>query len=73
MKHLHCVLYGHNFSISKHVTHHVKEYTCKHCQQQATTSSNGTMILLNEKRKEINETLAKVHQSKNRKKLAFNQ
>lgn len=72
MKHLHCKLSGHEFVLSKHVTHHVKEYTCKNCQKQVTTSSNGKLILLNDKRKEINQTLEYVFQRKKSKKLAFN-
>lgn len=68
MKHLHCALYGHKLILTKHVTNHVKEYKCKNCSQQATTSSNGTIILLNEKRKEINQILERIYKIRQSKK-----
>ncbi|MGF1554873.1 hypothetical protein [Paucihalobacter sp.] len=71
MKHLNCALYGHKLVITKHVTNHVKEYKCKNCSQQATTSSNGKIILLNDKRKEINQTLERIHQIRKSKKVSL--
>ncbi len=71
MKHLNCALYGHHFVLTKHVTHHVKEYKCKNCRKQATTSSNGKIIQLSDKRKEINQTLERMYQIKKLKKVSL--
>lgn len=70
MKSLNCALYGHHFILSKHVTNHVKEYKCKNCNLQATTSSNGKIIHLSDKRKEINETLERMYQIRKSKKVS---
>lgn len=69
MKSVHCAIYGHDYVLSKHVTEHVKEYTCKHCQHQVTTSSNGHLTILSDKRKEINETLHRIYRIKKERKL----
>jgi transposase-like protein len=71
MKSVHCTIYGHDYVLSKDVTEHVKEYTCKHCQYQVTTSSNGQLTILNDKRKEINDTLQRMYRVKKERKLAF--
>lgn len=71
MKHLNCALYGHHFILTKHVTNHVKEYKCKNCNRQATTSSNGSITLLSDKRKEINKILERMYQIKKSKKVSF--
>jgi transposase-like protein len=71
MKSVHCTLYGHDYMLSKHVTEYVKEYTCKHCNYQVTTSCNGQLTTLNDKRKEINETLQRMYRVKKERKLAF--
>ena len=54
--------------ISKYVTFHVKEYSCKHCKEQVTTNGNGNLILLTNKHKEINAELEKIHAKRIRKK-----
>ena len=69
MKSVHCTFYGHDYVLTKHVTAHVKEYTCKHCKNQVTTSSNGHLTNLNEKRKEINNTLQRMYRVKKERKL----
>lgn len=69
MKSLHCSLHGHHYELSKHVTKHVKEYTCKHCKKQVTTSSNGQLTPLSEKRKEINFTLERMYSVRKHRKL----
>ncbi len=61
---IYCVLFGHNYVISKNVTHHIKEYTCSHCQEQATTNSKGRLEVMTPKLKEINDMLASVHAKK---------
>lgn len=59
-----CALFGHNYVISKQVTHHIKEYTCIHCGEQATTNSRGRLEVMTPKLKEINDALASVHAKK---------
>lgn len=61
---LYCALFGHNYVLSKKVTHHIKEYTCSHCREQATTNSRGRLEVMTPKLKEINEALASVHAKK---------
>ena len=61
MKHFYCSLFGHNYEVTKKVTYHVKEYTCKHCQEQVTTNGNGKLTLLTPKYKEINSVLERIH------------
>jgi len=39
----------------------VKEYTCKHCNEQVTTNGNGKLTLLTPKYKEINAVLERIH------------
>ncbi|MDN3664707.1 hypothetical protein ACFFU1_00590 [Algibacter miyuki] len=59
-----CNIFGHNYKVSKKVTYHVNEYTCSHCKKQLTTSSNGSLIELTPKFKEINSILERIHNSK---------
>ncbi|MGC1632456.1 MAG: DUF1660 family phage protein [Gelidibacter sp.] len=54
---LYCNLFGHNYEVSKKVTSHVKEYTCKCCKRQLTTNSDGDLTELTPKFKEINSIL----------------
>lgn len=54
---LYCSVFGHNYEVSKKVTSHVKEYTCTCCKHQLTTDSNGDLIELTPKFKEINSIL----------------
>lgn len=58
---LYCSLFGHKYEVSKKVTLHVKEYTCKCCKRQLTTNSNGNLIELTPKFKEINAILEDVY------------
>lgn len=61
---LYCTVFGHDFQVTKEVTYHVKEYTCKHCEKELTTNSNGSLIELTPKFKEINAILERIHQSR---------
>ena len=64
MPKIYCSIFGHDYQITKHVTSHVKEYTCKHCKKELTTNSNGNLIELTPKFKEINNILERVHNSR---------
>ena len=56
-----CSILGHNYEVTKQVTSHVKEYTCKCCKKQLTTDSNGKLTELTPKYKEINSILERIH------------
>ncbi len=58
---LYCSLFGHQYEVSKKVTLHVKEYTCKCCKRELTTNSNGNLIELTPKFKEINVILEDIY------------
>lgn len=58
---LFCSVFGHNYFLSKKVTYHVKEFTCKSCQKQVTTDVNGNLIDLTPKFQEINSVLERIH------------
>lgn len=61
-----CSIFGHNYFLSKKVTYHVKEFTCKSFQKGVTTDVNGNLIDLTPKFQEINSVLERIH---NRRKL----
>ncbi|MBQ0733782.1 hypothetical protein [Aquimarina celericrescens] len=61
---IYCSLFGHDYVLSKNVTHHIKEYSCSHCREQATTNSRGRLEIMTPKLKEINDALASVHAKK---------
>ncbi|WP_072400191.1 hypothetical protein [Flaviramulus basaltis] len=58
---VYCNLFGHDYQVTKKVTYHVKEYTCRHCRKELTTNSNGTLTELTPKFREINAILEKIH------------
>lgn len=58
---LYCSVFGHQYEVSKKVTLHVKEYTCKCCKRQLTTNSNGNLIELTPKYQEINSILEDIY------------
>lgn len=64
MKNIHCKVFGHDIKVSKNVTFHVKEYTCKNCSKKFTTGSNGNLVELTPKYKEINAALENIHQKR---------
>jgi len=67
MSKYYCSLFGHQFEITKKVTYHVKEYTCRHCKKELTTNGNGRLIELTPKYREINSILERIHASRLRK------
>jgi hypothetical protein len=58
---IYCDLFGHNYEMTKKVTLHVKEYTCKCCKRQLTTNSNGKLTELTPKFQEINSILEEIY------------
>lgn len=56
-----CDLFGHNYEMTKKVTKHVKEYTCKCCKRQLTTNGNGKLTELTPKFQEINSILEEIY------------
>ncbi len=67
MSKYYCSLFGHQYEISKKVTYHVKEYTCRHCKKELTTNGNGRLIELTPKYREINSILERIHANRLRK------
>ncbi|MDB4273717.1 hypothetical protein N9869_00180 [Algibacter sp.] len=61
---MYCNLFGHDYDVTKRVTYHVKEYTCRHCKKELTTNSNGRLIELTPKFKEINAILERIYTSR---------
>ena len=61
---LYCSVFGHNYFLSKKVTYHVREYTCKSCKKQVTTNSNGDLIELTPKYQEINKVLERIYEKR---------
>ncbi|MFH6770920.1 hypothetical protein [Gaetbulibacter aestuarii] len=61
---MYCSVFGHHYVVSKKVTYHVKEYTCSHCKKQLTTNSNGHLIELTPKFREINAILERIHNNR---------
>ncbi|MEP3838825.1 MAG: hypothetical protein ABJM36_14325 [Algibacter sp.] len=61
---MYCNLFGHDYQVTKRVTYHVKEYTCKHCKTELTTNSNGSLTELTPKFKEINAILERIHNAR---------
>ena len=61
---MYCSVFGHNYQLSKKVTNHVKEYTCKCCKKQLTTDSNGKLIELTPKYQDINSALERIYTSR---------
>ncbi|MBT8272660.1 MAG: hypothetical protein KJO77_02565 [Bacteroidia bacterium] len=61
---MYCNVFGHQYEVSKKVTSHVKEYTCKCCKKELTTNSNGYLTELTPKFKEINSILERIHTSR---------
>ena len=58
---LYCSLFGHNYEVTKKVTYHVKEYTCKHCKKELTANGSGNLTELTQKFREINSILENIH------------
>ena len=58
---LYCNVFGHQYDVSKKVTKHVKEYTCKCCKKQLTTNGNGRLTELTPKFQEINSVLEYIY------------
>ena len=67
------MVFGHDFKVTRNVTYHVKEYTCKTCCKQLTTNSNGNLVALSPKFKEINDVLERIHHKRVLKASKHNQ
>ncbi|MDC6366397.1 MULTISPECIES: hypothetical protein [Flavobacteriaceae] len=61
---LFCNFFGHHYIVSKHVTKHIKEYKCIHCQKQVTTDASGKLSELTPQMQEINSTLEDMYQKR---------
>ena len=61
---LYCNFFGHDYEVSKKVTSHIKEYTCRHCKKELTTNVNGSLVELTPKYREINTVLERIYNHK---------
>lgn len=61
---MYCSVFGHNYEMTKRVTHHVKEYTCTCCKHQLTIDGNGNLTELTPKYQEINSALERIYQNR---------
>lgn len=61
---MYCSVFGHNYELTRHVTKHVKEYTCTCCNHQLTTDGNGRLTELTPKFQEINSALERIYQNR---------
>ncbi|XLS29371.1 hypothetical protein ACJD0Z_00785 [Flavobacteriaceae bacterium M23B6Z8] len=59
-----CLFFGHRFIVTKKVTAHINEYECSCCRKQVTVDVQGNLASLTPQLKEINETLALLHQKR---------
>lgn len=66
MKRVFCHIFGHHYSVSKKVTHHIKEYKCIHCNKQVTTDASGSLSVLTPELQDINKTLENIYQKRHR-------
>lgn len=64
MRNMHCKMFGHDYRVTRNVTLHVKEYTCKNCKKELTTNGNGSLTELTPKFKEINDVLSRIYQKR---------
>ncbi len=58
---MYCNVFGHHYDVTKKVTKHVKEYTCKCCKKQLTTDGNGHLTELTPTFREINSLLERIY------------
>ncbi|TBN03294.1 hypothetical protein EYD45_09805 [Hyunsoonleella flava] len=72
MKNIQCKVFGHDYKVSRHVTYHVKEYTCSNCKKELTTNSKGNLTELTPKFKEINDVLERIHAKRRMRLKNFN-
>lgn len=58
---VYCNIFVHRFEVSKKVTYHVSEYKCDNCSKELTTNSDGGLIELTPKFREINSILFRIY------------
>ena len=61
---IYCNVFGHQYDVTKKVTKHIKEYTCKCCKKQLTTNSDGHLTELTPIYREINILLEHIYANK---------
>lgn len=54
---LRCKITGHRFVITHRITDSVNEYQCAHCKEEFSENSNGNLVKLTQKTREINQCL----------------
>ena len=61
LKNLYCSLFNHKYVVKNDITKFVKEYVCLNCGKELTTSDQGKLIPLTDKRREINRELKSLY------------
>lgn len=64
-------MFGHDFRVTRNVTLHVKEYTCKNCKKELTTNGNGSLTELTPKFKEINDVLERIYKKRSKRRATI--
>lgn len=64
MKGIQCFVFDHELKVKRHITYHVKEYTCKNCKKEFTINGDGLLIELSPKYQEINDVLKRIHRKR---------
>ena len=67
---VYCMVFGHSYKLSKHVTDHIKEYKCERCSESFTTSIEGGIIKLTPNLEDVNSVLEHLHNRKKADRIA---
>lgn len=67
-----CNTVGHNYTTSRQITSHIKEYKCVLCGKEVTNTYSGKLELLTQKTRAANSALASFVEKKMRKKPYLN-
>lgn len=62
-----CSIIGHGYHITNKITNHINEYKCKNCGKEVADNTQGYLEELTQKQREINKTLARFFNKRNRK------
>lgn len=72
MNNLRCSLNGHDLKVTRCITAAVKEYVCKNCKIEFTTSPDGDVTPLTAERKDTNRLLEHMyHKRQSRELVSF--
>ncbi len=67
-----CLLFGHDYLITRKVTDHISEYRCTHCNREVADNTSGNLEILTLKLKDLNSSLAQFFERKRQKMAHIN-